>query len=367
MRRGRGSEAPLACLDLLPRVLSRVALTALTGLVLTACSLWTSVEEHAEPPRGLWEIFTVRVDGSQETQITHNEFWDALPAWSPSGNRIAFVSDRDGDAEIYVMQADGTRPIQLTHNRLVDTEPTWSSDGSSIALVRHLPNEGEPFENSEIVVVAADGSNESRLTTNSLRDESPAWSPDGSHLAFLRGDGVMRAFVMRFDGTEVTQVSTISADAPTWSPDGTRLLLSGYAHGGPPDLYVADLSRSSLTRLTTNPGPDSDPAWSPSGSSVAFSSSTDVQEPTGIFLVRSDGSSLIRLTESGHGDEAPAWSPDGRQLLFIRRSNGEDSDIYLVNPDGSGLARLTNGPASEGAPTFSPDGTRVAFMSPRMD
>jgi dipeptidyl aminopeptidase/acylaminoacyl peptidase len=54
------------------------------------------------------EIFVIRPDGSQPTNLTHNAGDDSAPAWSRDGTRVAFVSDRDGNAEIYVMNADGS-------------------------------------------------------------------------------------------------------------------------------------------------------------------------------------------------------------------------------------------------------------------
>src|SRR3989442_11795477 len=54
------------------------------------------------------EIYTMNADGTGQTNLTNNPFFDCCPAWSPDGTRIAFTSNRDGNVEIYVMNADGT-------------------------------------------------------------------------------------------------------------------------------------------------------------------------------------------------------------------------------------------------------------------
>ena len=85
---------------------------------------------------------------------------DTEPAWAPDGERIAFVSDRDGDEEIEVMNVDGTGRMQLTQNDVIDWHPTWSPDGKSIAFVRFAQDDPD---NNVILVMNADGSGEKQL------------------------------------------------------------------------------------------------------------------------------------------------------------------------------------------------------------
>ncbi len=65
-------------------------------------------------------------DGSGLTTLTDNPANDSFPAWSPDGSRIAFTSDRDGNAEVYVMNADGSDLTRLTNNPAEDDAPAWS-------------------------------------------------------------------------------------------------------------------------------------------------------------------------------------------------------------------------------------------------
>src|SRR6187455_2192730 len=90
------------------------------------------------------------------------------PAWSPDGRKLAFVSERDGNAEIYVMNADGSEQENLTRQPSSDSHPSWSRDGRKLAFVSRRDG------NAEIYVMNADGSGLSNLTRTPLDDLDPA-------------------------------------------------------------------------------------------------------------------------------------------------------------------------------------------------
>lgn len=75
---------------------------------------------------GTDELFKIRVDGSQNTRLTENEWaWDKHPSWSPDGSRIVFWSNRDGRQQLYVMNSDGTNQQPLFSSRFNDWNPVW--------------------------------------------------------------------------------------------------------------------------------------------------------------------------------------------------------------------------------------------------
>lgn len=218
------------------------------------------------------DIFTVGIDGSSPRQLTNAPGQDFSPAWSPDGSRIAFVSERDGNANLYLMNADGSGQVALT------TDPS---------------------------------------------DElGPAWSPDGSHIAFISNrSGEPLIYLMSASGGPARLLSppetTITAGSLSWAPDGTRIVFES-TNTRAPGLYILGLD-GTLHRLTDQAG-DITPAWSPDGSQIAFYGSRN--NLSGLYLIRPDGSGLREVNVNFDTDGAPSWSPDGTAIAMGYSADG---------------------------------------------
>lgn len=265
---------------------------------------------------------------------------------APTGGRVAFASDRDGNWEIYVMNTDGSELSNLTNNPAAHLWPAWSPDGSKIAFTSDRDG------NREIYVVNADGSGQVRLTNEPEIDYIPAWSPDGSKIAFVsQRDGNGDIYIMNTDGSGQTRLTNHPAhdSLPTWSPDGSNIAFQSDRDGNA-EIYMMNSDGSSQTRLTDNTANDSGPAWSPDGSRIAFDSDRDGKRE--IYVMNADGSGQTRLTDNQADDFQPAWSPDGSRMAFVSDREG-NLEIYLMGADGSGEVRLTNNPADDIEPAWS--------------
>jgi Tol biopolymer transport system component len=95
---------------------------------------------------------------------------------------------------------------------------------------------------------------------------------------------------------------------------------------------------SGVTRLTTAPGADTEPAWSPDGSRIAFASQRDGNFE--IYVMRSDGSNPARITNHVADDRSPAWSWDGTQIAFVSTREGP-ARSYVMQVDGTGVVRAS--------------------------
>lgn len=126
------------------------------------------------------EIFTMRPDGSELTQITFaSESIETSPSWSPGCKKIAFVSNRSGHPQIYSMSADGSDVKRLTWLGNYNTTPEWSPKGDLVAFTAR--DERRRFD---IFTVDANTSEIRRLTQDQGNNEEPSWAPDGNYLAF---------------------------------------------------------------------------------------------------------------------------------------------------------------------------------------
>jgi Tol biopolymer transport system component len=238
------------------------------------------------------EIFTIKPDGTGLKNLTNNNASDDRPSWSPDGTKIAFNSNRSGNQEIFVMNADGTGAVNRTNNAAGDVDPAWSPDGTKIAFLTNRDG------NSEIYTMNPDGTGVKRLTNNAASDTQPAWSPDGKLIAFVSDrDGNEEIYTMNAaDGSNPTRLTnnTDSDSAPAWSPDGKLIAFTSDraqvpgGQPGPTGIWTMNPDGSGVTLVSlpslagfSNNG---SAAWSPDGSSLAFTSDRDGNTTIGLFV-----------------------------------------------------------------------------------
>lgn len=212
---------------------------------------------------GSLDIYVMKADGSQVTNLTKGIGRNNDPAWSPSGKRIAFSSDRDGLHQLYLMNPDGSNPIRVTKNITNEMYPSWSPNGAKIAFVSRRDN------GYGLYVVNTNGSNEVLLISSgsTSRDISyPEWSPDGTKIAFNYDPSAVNPeiFVIKPDGTGLRQLTYAPRQDlhPSWSPSGERIVFRS-DRGSYGEIYVMDADGMNQRNITNHPADDSSPAWSP--------------------------------------------------------------------------------------------------------
>jgi len=194
------------------------------------------------------EIYVMNAAGGDVRQVTNDKSDDIHPHWSPDGQRIIYCSARDNTDqrhapegeiyEIYTIKADGTDLERVTHDKGINTYPSFSRDGRHIVFRKMIPP-----KNSEVFVMNADGSSPRNLTNNPAFDGWPRWSPDDSRIVFAsnRAGPDYEIYVMNADGTGVRQCthSLGRNTSPKWSPDGKRISFD-HASQGECDIFVID-------------------------------------------------------------------------------------------------------------------------------
>lgn len=261
-----------------------------------------------------WDLFVMDADGTNRRQRTDSNADDITPIWSPDGQRIAFVSQRDGNRDIYMISADtltDTQPVNITRHPSEDWTPAWSPDGQKIAFSSNRQG------NWEIFIVNPDGTDLRQITNDGEGNLSPVWSPDGQTMAYAsKRDGDWEIYTMP-------------------APD-----VQGQLTG-------------ERRRLTFSTGNDLSPLFSPTGSRIAFESNREGNVE--IYVMNADGSNQQNLSNLPSADDhGPVWSPDEQRLVFYSNREG-NWDLFVMNDAGEGVINLTSTlDSDEQAPAWRP-------------
>jgi Tol biopolymer transport system component/tRNA A-37 threonylcarbamoyl transferase component Bud32 len=368
-------------------------------------------------------VLTVVSEGGEEP-LTDGPHDDIQPAWSPAGDKLLFVRSREPNARVEPSDVFGRYSggdiwlldLATSKASLVVSDasnPAWSPDGARIAFDARWSGAWR------IWIADARGRNPLQATSDSsdvVHHVRPRWSPDGERIVFQNLEGTK--FDVRVVDLATSALTWVTNDYttdlhPVWAPSGEAIYFSSYRGGGiniwrmPVDADGTPLG--SMEQVTAGPGHDVDldvaasgrlvcailkqnadiwrlpvdpstgaaagapepviattrentrGAWSPDGSSIAFSS--DRSGAMNLWLL--DGSGRTRpITRGAGSDYQPNWSPDGRALAFFSGRGGA-LDVWRVDVASGEMQQLTHGEGVNINPFFSPDGGRIAFQSDR--
>jgi serine/threonine protein kinase/Tol biopolymer transport system component len=183
--------------------------------------------------------------------------------------------------------------------------------------------------------------------------------------------------------TEVVANPTTSTAASQLPPGGgAGQIAFASDRSGIPQIYITDLNGQGVTPVTNMPDGACQPSWSPDGLRLVFVSPChvspvgrplDISEPppkdTALYIINADGTNLVALPTVAGGDSEPAWSPDGQRLAFTSLREGRPL-IYVLNLIDQSVRRITDpSPDYDGArqPAWSPFGNQIAFTKKRVD
>lgn len=369
---------------------------------------------------GGYDIWSIAPDGSNQHKLTWGPFDDREPAWSHDGRQLAFSSDRGdplgSDYNIWVLNTATGAPRQITRDPADDYMPAWSPDDKEIAFA------SSRGDGQSVWAVNVESGGERQVSTAQGRVDAPSWGAggklvyhvtapnttaptesrfevDGQPLTgnenvfafraswstpndfFYVSDGKIRrravsggdaqtvSFtaalpVTRVQGTYVRRKrdftsiiprQVLGVVRPVISPDGKQIAFAAVG-----DIYVMPVGGKPVN-ITRDQALDTDPAWSPNGEQLVYSSDKD-SDHLQLWIREMQTGQSRRVTEMTTQPQGAAWSPDGKRIAFFDvDGNFRLADISVLDVASGMVTKVHDGLAQPGAPTWSPDGQRLAL------
>jgi dipeptidyl aminopeptidase/acylaminoacyl peptidase len=292
--------------------------------------------------KNMERIWMVPSGGGEAVALTTEKASSSHARWSPDGKWIAFLSARDGSKEqVWLLSRGGGEAERLTYTPSDVEELEWAPDSSRLALLMKdaSADELEEFKEQQDKDNDGDKKDASAAPENKPKTQKP------------------------------------------WVIDRRQFKLDevGYLDHRRTHVYVFDLGKRSLTQVTSGDYDDNQLAWSPDGKRLAFASNRSVPDPDAtydinIWTVAADntdkGAKLTQITTNPGEDVEPSWSPDGKWITYSTRLEPKvfeyaTKHLAVISSAGGGEAKVLTKSLDRWVidPRFSPDGKFIYFIA----
>ena len=256
-------------------------------------------------------------------------------AKAPTTPKIVFTSARDKNREIYIMNPDGSDQVRLTNHRADDAMPTWSPTGERILFA----SDRDRFTLSrDLYLMDPDGKNVRRVFGKSEDRSNASWSPDGKQIAYRRRElNGAYIYIGTIDGKKEERVAI--GGSPTWSPDGTKIaFLSGFENKQVQINILNVRTKRQKVLFPREAKPswiNGDLVWSSTTDKLAFSWNPGAEKKNidmeTLYTLNSDGTGLKRVTsDAAPRETSPIWSPQGDALLYDKVDKHNRLQIFKI-------------------------------------
>jgi len=358
---------------------------------------YTVATPDLEANRNASNVWLVAISGGETIQLTQSGH-DSSPVWAPDGKTIAFLSSRSGNSQVYLLSMEGGEAHEFTHLSTGADLVKWSPDGTTIAftssvypdckddacnsvrdaekeknkvkahvyeqlLYRHWTHWFEG-KRSHLFVVPADGSAAPRdLTPGANYDVPPDqrggpedinFSPDGKEICFTAVTDKMEAtstngdlFLVPVAGGEAKRITTNPGfdGNPVYSPDGKYIAYHAQLTAG----YEADRWRVMLYDRQTGKSENvserfdrsaNELVWSADSKTIFFTAENETLRPIYVMAART-GAEPKKIIADGY-NLGFSLSSDGKTLVFERTSLAAPAELFTAASDGSGVQQITH-------------------------
>ncbi len=361
-------------------------------------------------------IYTIPVNGGVAKRLTDGNTW--LPAFSPNGNKIAYMKISAEEDGLWVIPALGGTPVKVSDlGGKAWGPPIWSPDGDIIAFLREPKSDGEckeillvplsetgkpsaPPKRIELSLEAslnlAGWTNDNKIGIFMLSPElqaiytipsmggkatqvtpadglafSASWSPDGKRIYLTYNDKLSS---ISTEGGKISAIPINGMDSKNWvnvSPDGKKLLFTGTKEGvAGIHIWTVPIEGGKPIQVTLSPLYDSYPCWSPDGKIISFwrqEMTTDGNSvKTSLCLISAEGSDVrVLVTDADKlksGPNSMCWSSDSKSIVYYCYEDGKIKTVPVDNGEPKVLADLHKGDQDTWI-TFSPDGKKILYTA----
>ena len=367
----------LACLLLSPSLLAAqkraiafddfIALKGVSDPQLSPDGKWVAYTVNTpslQDNRGISRIWVADVATGRSRQLTGGPGSDRQPRWSPDGKTLAFIATRDSGAQVWLLPIGGGDARKLSHLPDGASDPLWLPTGTGLLVVSDTKWPAD----QEIDRRNGAYPTEARIWTNLM------WR----HWDDFRAGKRQHLFRVDVATGQATDLTPVDHDVPTIatggdgdvavSPDGKDILVAMHgdsvvADNTNADIYAVD--GTTLRRITTNPGADNTPRYSPDGRWAAYLSMERAGfEADRLRLMlgdrRSGGAAVEATTGWSLSVGSYTWCPDSKCVYAVVEERGRDN-IYRIDIPGFKRTRVVTGGVNTSV-QVAPDGKTLVYL-----
>src|SRR6266404_3707085 len=333
--------------------------------------VYTVATPDMEANRNASNIWIVPTTGGSATQLTQSGH-DSSPVWPPDGKTLAFLSSRGGESQVYLLSMEGGEAHALTKLSTGADMVKWSPDGKTIA-----------FTSSVYPDCKDDACNKSR---DEEKEKSKMKAHVAEHLLYRHwthwNEGKRsHLFVVPADGSAVPRGLTPGAnyDVPpdersgpgdiNFSPDGKEICFTAVtdkmeAISTNGDLFIVPVAGGEAKRITTQPGFDGNPVYSPDGKFIAYHAQLTPEyesDRSRVMLYDRQSGKIENLSEGfDRSANELAWSPDSKTIYFTAENETQQPVYAMAARVGAEPKKVIADSFNTGL-TISADGKTLAF------